>query len=1068
MSDYSMNHGQQQWGAPAFPETHHIQLEEYYMNNPSQTNGHVQHHAPHHTSSYPPAGNQIPNRLSHNGPGPRSHSYNAHPTYSFNAGTAYTPSMGQANLNTTQQTMTEGGFLAQPSYRPPYPQVVTSLHGSPSFNNNLTPSEPATSPPSFTVSPMSTPHIFGSQPLPSHAQAQYRQQQSHMHHDASASVHESEQGRQVKRLRIPEEDDDLEPMNMVEDEDSKDGKDSKSKLGGGACQRCKGLKVKCEFPSAEDACRRCMNAGKPCWIPGRKKRRTPPKREHLLQQIREQTVHIEKLMAQLEATKKQTQSTSAHRGSPSADMLSPLDPSSPSSATSKPDVEEWIAKARESIEAFGGLIGAGGAGATQGFLQDQDPDDSWNESDDNSSPVEGEDRASVDPDERGDDERPGHVRSPSTGQESVASGSKSSAATWTQKPVMLPHGSSPFGLMANLSLKHGKRQPSPGIAEEEDVGVASDQYFKPERTPDPETIRTPTDVKPAPPHILARGVITPDEAEKLFRIYFDNMNLSCSLLDPYLYTAQKTCYRSPFLFTVICAIASRFYVERPDLYHDLMHYAQLAAGTALIGGHKSVEVCQAYILLSLYPVPARKWEDHRTWLYLGLAIRVASDLNLHLPNTAKPQNEGHAREMLNRTRVWLNCFNLDRSTGSQYGKAPIIPNSDYVANHSEKWWKSSEYNLKNFDMQVKITPNPNFPTRLIEFLQLCGYNAELKVMARFTAKVYNDPNHPTGLNKGKGSRQTDLCTQNVNFEKIAFETDEELKTLGSHWFALLDQTDQTDTQNRFRTGLLRIAYSYARLVALSLAFQHAFGKQGSNDKALVKRCLAAASDIANIYVNDVGRPAQRIYIRHGPEAQCVFVTFAASFLVKLLHKKYSTYLSSEKRLEIRSLVQSVAELLGSPEIAIDDHHSPKLYSRFLMGLLATPMAHVDSGVSSGSSNSSQSRLAGKGTSRTCHTPDSDHSFEIVPSSPATSAANSARESSPTIHYVAATPPSFSPYNSSPANATRDLNMDDFFPQPLAFEAELTQSMQSVQNSLWGGDMALTGKLLIHPANRPVH
>ena len=113
-------------------------------------------------------------------------------------------------------------------------------------------------------------------------------------------------------------------------------------------------------------------------------------------------------------------------------------------------------------------------------------------------------------------------------------------------------------------------------------------------------------------------------------------------------------------------------------------------------------------------------------------------------------------------------------------------------------------------------------------------------MARFAAKIYNDPNHPTGLNKVfiplyKRSRQTDLGTQNVNFEKIAFETDEELKTLGSHWFALLDQTDQTDTQNRFRTGLLRIAYSYARLVALSLAFQHAFGKQGSNDKALVKR-----------------------------------------------------------------------------------------------------------------------------------------------------------------------------------------------------------------------------------------
>ena len=66
-----------------------------------------------------------------------------------------------------------------------------------------------------------------------------------------------------------------------------------------------------------------------------------------------------------------------------------------------------------------------------------------------------------------------------------------------------------------------------------------------------------------------------------------------------------------------------------------MHYAQLAAGTALISGQKSVEVCQAYILLSLYPVPARRWEDDRSWLYLGMAIRRVPPLffrNFYLVN----------------------------------------------------------------------------------------------------------------------------------------------------------------------------------------------------------------------------------------------------------------------------------------------------------------------------------------------------------------------------------------------------------------------------------------------------
>ena len=131
--------------------------------------------------------------------------------------------------------------------------------------------------------------------------------------------------------------------------------------------------------------------------------------------------------------------------------------------------------------------------------------------------------------------------------------------------------------------------------------------------------------------------------------YFTYMNLSCSLLDPYLYTAKKTYWRSPFLFTVseyilrsvfsgiagseqvpstVCAIASRFYPKaRKGLYEELMNYAQLAAGTALISGPKTVETVSAYILLSLYPVPMRRWEEDRTWLYLGLAIRYAYACN---------------------------------------------------------------------------------------------------------------------------------------------------------------------------------------------------------------------------------------------------------------------------------------------------------------------------------------------------------------------------------------------------------------------------------------------------------
>ena len=109
--------------------------------------------------------------------------------------------------------------------------------------------------------------------------------------------------------------------------------------------------------------------------------------------------------------------------------------------------------------------------------------------------------------------------------------------------------------------------------------------------------------------------------------------------------------------------------------------------------------------------------------------RTATDLNLHLPMTAKPLNENHAREMLNRTRAWINCLNVERSTASQYGKPSTINPRDYILNNSEDWWKSSPHNMKNFDIHI------------------CAYNGELKIMAEFLTKIYSDPKHLTGLNK---------------------------------------------------------------------------------------------------------------------------------------------------------------------------------------------------------------------------------------------------------------------------------------------------------------------------------
>lgn len=258
-------------------------------------------------------------------------------------------------------------------------------------------------------------------------------------------------------------------------------------------------------------------------------------------------------MAQLELTKASSQpssSGSVRRSSPGGDYLSPLDPSSPTSPdpVPKPDVEEWIAKARESIEAFGGFIGAGGTGMTKSFLVDEDEEGSGSsEDDDYEFAVEDEDGEPVEINQFGDEEtsrRNGAVgmrRSASRDIQSVGGSSTSGSQNkerrlsgTTEKLVILPSEASPFGLIAKMSLKNRRRRTSPGVEDEDDVGVANEDFFRHSMfrfipwliyslftaagpTPEPIKSRVLSDPRQTP-HILIRGVITPDEAEKLFRM----------------------------------------------------------------------------------------------------------------------------------------------------------------------------------------------------------------------------------------------------------------------------------------------------------------------------------------------------------------------------------------------------------------------------------------------------------------------------------------------------------------------------------------------------------------------
>ena len=81
----------------------------------------------------------------------------------------------------------------------------------------------------------------------------------------------------------------------------------------------------------------------------------------------------------------------------------------------------------------------------------------------------------------------------------------------------------------------------------------------------------------------------------------------------------RLCFSLP---NPVCAIASKFYDARPELHSRLTNLARKLAFTVPEKGYKSVEIVQAYLLLTLWGSgPVERYEQDKTWLLLGMGIR---------------------------------------------------------------------------------------------------------------------------------------------------------------------------------------------------------------------------------------------------------------------------------------------------------------------------------------------------------------------------------------------------------------------------------------------------------------
>ncbi|KAF8675044.1 hypothetical protein RHS04_06817 [Rhizoctonia solani] len=456
-----------------------------------------------------------------------------------------------------------------------------------------------------------------------------------------------------------------------------------------------------------------------------------------------------------------------------------------------------------------------------------------------------------------------------------------------------------FELARSLGSPQAEALPSPtGSNISAEVGLAGADYFSPNPASLP-FIRKIVIERERLPSYLLNGTVKPAECLELFARFMSLWNVSVSVLDPGLHTsARAVLWRCPFLFTVVIAIAARDY--KPEQYPILMQEAKTMAGLALTTWSKSIEIVQAFVLLATFPPPSRRWDEDRTWLYLGYATRMAGDLQLNRPADRPFPSEMAEREHLNRIRTWLICHNLDQSWNSVSAAAKLGKQTsmqeDPVILGSKTWWKSSKYNM-------------NFDIHLCAFTQICIiFRKYFTLLGADSSSIYNLNNHvDVGL-------LADGFTKEIEDFQSEFES------------IFAEHSDHDDPACRYRAHVKYTAH-YFRLVIYSICH----GRSRDADKRMIlQRCLDASSRLVRALSE---HHANSIYFKYSAEGWFTFGAFAAAFIVKVLCPTFAPVIDQAYRQHLRSVVMELINAYESKQVSIDERHSPSIYARFLTRLL---------------------------------------------------------------------------------------------------------------------------------------
>ncbi|KAL2851708.1 hypothetical protein BJX68DRAFT_275171 [Aspergillus pseudodeflectus] len=396
------------------------------------------------------------------------------------------------------------------------------------------------------------------------------------------------------------------------------------------------------------------------------------------------------------------------------------------------------------------------------------------------------------------------------------------------------------------------------------------------------------------------GLVTMEDANYLFPIYFARLHPVNGILDPILHTPEFVRARSSLLFTWILALTAQFDHAAAAMAERLRLHGEKLSRYVHTCGYKSVEIVQGYYISLLSATPAKTLAEERSWLYTMYAIGVATDLGLDQDQGSGPGAHsrisrahrnyelqslhsgaedvpGQAYEGLfteetvhqerlrrNRERTWLRILLWERANSAACGRIQSFPESS-LTRSIETWW---------------LHPLADMTDR---------YTSAFIILRKKLASLQLELKQQAGVPQSNPHWTLELV-------------DASLQDWCNTWLSKAsDYATSAPSPEQVSMIFLYYVYEHGRLWTLSLALSESISRDRDLD-AIRQDCFESAVHCCETAVWDLHALGEPLYCMLAPT--WAMIAYAAVLTLKLFPTLYGSRTGSD--VELIALLSQVA------------------------------------------------------------------------------------------------------------------------------------------------------------------